>query len=52
MTLAQTNQTTDRDGWWDQVTDAYADDTPFTGEFSDGEGTFTPTAETEEGNNP
>ncbi|MDD5392854.1 MAG: hypothetical protein PHE17_07520 [Thiothrix sp.] len=48
MTLAQTNQTTDRDDWWDQVTDAYVDETPFKGGFSDGEGTLTSTAGTTE----
>ncbi len=36
-----TSTTTDANDWWDQVTDAYAQDTPFNAEFNDGEGSVT-----------
>ncbi|HRJ52275.1 MAG TPA: hypothetical protein PLE99_05885 [Candidatus Thiothrix moscowensis] len=52
MTLANANTstTTDADDWWDRVTDAYAQDTPFNAEFNDGKGSVT--TDTDDGQQP
>lgn len=39
------SQTVDANNWWDQVTDLYSNDQPFTAELNGDEGTITPQAE-------